>query len=451
MNAKKSCVLILAILFFMTPEAFCLQYTFQPRVSATEEYTSNIDLSEDDEDDDFITIVSAGFTAAAFGKSGGLEVSYDPAYTKYYDFDENDTWRHAADLRIWSDLTKRTKFEITDSFLRTEDPLGDEDRLVPVDGDVTQEGDATIRQNRRTYYRNTARAQLSHQFGKDDSFYIGFLYGLLRNNDSQEEDNDRYEPSAGLNYWFGPKFGFQSNAVYTKADFDQDSDFIGDGTDDFDNYAGSIRFIGRTGTRFSIFAQHNQIYRDFDGDDNDYLVYAPSAGFTYVVEKGLNLRLGAGYFYQDVDNDEDEQGIFGNGQIDKTWTSQRGSLTLAALTGLDQNNFGAENVGLERFAAVQGSAIYEFTRILSGDLNGSYRYSDVVGTADQDANDDTGSNVHRFNAGAGLNLLPLKWMKIRLGYNFRKVNSDNETDEYDEHRGLFSITLTPDQPYRYID
>jgi hypothetical protein len=212
-----------------------------------------------------------------------------------------------------------------------------------------------------------------------------------------------------------------------------------------------IRFIGRTGERFSVFAQHDQIYRDFDGDDNDYMLYAPSAGFAYVVEKGLNLRLGAGYFYLDVDNDDDEQGIFGNGQIDKTWTSKRGSLTLAALTGLDQNNFGAENVGLERFAALQSSARYELARTVTWDVNGSYRYSDVVGTADQDDNDNTGEKVHRFRAGSGLTFEPLKWMAIRLAYNFNKINSENEADEYDEHRGFLNITLTPDKPYRYID
>jgi hypothetical protein len=438
-------------MFFISTWVYALQYTFHPRVSATEEYTSNVDLTKDNEEDDFITIVSPGFTAAALGKSGGLEISYDPAYTKYLDFDENDTWRHTANLHGWSDLGKRTRLDVSNSFLYTEDPLGDEDSLELRDEDVVQEGDTTVRDTRNTYYRNTASTRLTHQFGKDDSIYAAFVYGLLRNNNSQDEDNDHYSPSVGLNYWFGPKFGIQSNATYTKASFDQDSDFIGDGTDDFDNYAGMIRFIGRTGERFSIFGQHNQIYRDFDGDDNDYIVYAPSAGFIYAVEKGLNLRLGAGYFYVEVDNDEDEQGIFGNSQIDKTWTSRRGSLSLAALTGLDQNNFGAENVGLERYAAIQGSAMYKFARTLSGDLNGSYRNSDVVGTADQDANDDTGEKVHRFRAGAGLTYNPLKWMAIRLAYNFNKVNSENNEDEYDEHRGILNITLTPDKPYRHID
>lgn len=448
---KIKCILCsVTFLFFSASFANALQYTFQPRTSVSEEYTSNVFLSNDNEKDDYITTASAGFTAAALGKTGGLEVAYDPAYNYYKNFDENNGWSHDANLRAWSELARRTRIEINDRFLRTRDPLGEEDSLALQDGSVVQEGDTTIRTGRQTYYKNKAIARLTHQFGKEDSVYAAFTYGLKRSKDDQEEDSDNYSPSLGLNYWFGPRFGVESNAVYTKAKFDQDNDFIGEGTSDFDNYAGNFMFTGRTSTRFSVFTQYNQIYRDFEGNnDNDYMVYAPSAGFTYVVEKGLNLRLGAGYFYQDVDNDQNNQGLFGNSQIDKTWTSERGSLTVAALTGLDQNNFGAQEIGLERYAGVQSSAIYKLARTVSWDINGNYRYSNAVGSADQGADEGTGKSVHRIRAGSGFTITPLKWMNIRLGYTFNKVTSDNEEDEYDEHRGMIKVTLTPSQPYRY--
>ena len=451
MRLGKICLLILSISLLITTNAFSLQYTFQPRVSVSEEYTSNVFLSEDDEKDDWITTVSAGFTARAIGKTGELEVSYDPGYRFYRDFDENDGWRHDAKLLGFSNLTKRTRVDIKNTFLYTQDPLEEEDILALRDGNVVQEGDTTVRKGRRTYYRNTAGTRVTHRFGKDDLVYAGFLYSFLRNRDPQEEDNDRYQPEAGLNYWFGPKFGIETNATYTKGEFDQDNDFVGEGTSDFDNWAGTIRGIRRINTRTSIFAQHNQIYRDYesnDADDNDYLVYAPSAGITHVVEEGLNLRLGVGYYYQEIDGDDDNQGFFSNSQIDKTWAYRRGSIMLTALTGLDQNNFGSENIGLERYAAIHGRARYDFLRNLSGDINGSYRYSDSIGNEDQGTNDDSGKNVHRYRAGAGLDYSPLKWMIIRLAYTFNKVSSDNEFDEYDEHRGLLKITLTPSQPYR---
>ena len=256
MRLRPTHLLILAISFFMTTNAFSIQYTFQPRVSASEEYTSNVFLSKDNEEDDWITTVSAGFTARALGKTGELEVSYDPGYRFYRDFDENDGWRHDARLHGFSNLTKRTRVDIRNTFLYTQDPLEEEDILALRDGQVVQEGDTTVRKGRRTYYRNTASTRVSNRFGKDDLVYAGFLYSFLRNRDPQEEDNDRYQPEAGLNYWFGPKFGIQTNATYTKGNFDQDSDFRGDGTSDFDNWAGTIRAVSRTKTRFSVFAQH---------------------------------------------------------------------------------------------------------------------------------------------------------------------------------------------------
>jgi hypothetical protein len=454
MKLKTTCFLIVAILLLMDTRAFSLQYTFTPRASASETYTSNVNLTKNNEKDDFITVVSAGFTAAALGKTAGLEVSYDPAYSKYADFSENDTWRHLANLNGWSDLSKTTRFEVRDSFLRTENPIGNENNLAVSDNNVVQEGDSTIRQNRRVYYQNTANTRLSHQFGKDDSVYAGFTYGLLRNNSSQYEDNDYYKPSVGLNYWFGPKFGFESNAAYTSASFDHGNDFTGTPTDDFKNYAGSIRFIARTNTRLSVFTQYNQTYRDFEGNEsnsNDYMLYAPSAGITYAVQKGLNLRLGGGYFYENIDNSDSKQGFFSNSQIDKIWDFERGSITLTGLTGLDQNNFGAQNIGLERYAAVQGSALYRFTRTVSWDINGNYRYSSAVGNADQGGNEDTGKDVQRIRAGSGFTLEALKWMAIRLSYDFNKVISDNAADEYDEHRAFVQFTLTPSQPYRYTE
>ena len=139
-------VVVFFSVFIFTQAAFSLQYTFQPRISASEEYTSNVFLSNDDEKDDWITTVSAGFTAKAIGKTGELEVSYDPAYSFYQDFDENDGWSHDARLTGLFNLAKRTRFDISNSFLRTKDPLGEEDILGIRDGAVVQEGDTTIRQ-----------------------------------------------------------------------------------------------------------------------------------------------------------------------------------------------------------------------------------------------------------------------------------------------------------------
>ena len=62
-------VIVLAI-FSHTPMAFSAQLTFTPRASAEGEYTDNVFLTHDDTEDDFITTLSAGFTAGLVGPVG---------------------------------------------------------------------------------------------------------------------------------------------------------------------------------------------------------------------------------------------------------------------------------------------------------------------------------------------------------------------------------------------
>ena len=95
-NIRIICMLLLITALSYHPPAFSAQFNFTPRSSAEVEYTDNVDLTEDDKEDDFITTVSAGFTAQLLGKTSGLELSFDPAYVFYEDFTGNDGWRLPA-------------------------------------------------------------------------------------------------------------------------------------------------------------------------------------------------------------------------------------------------------------------------------------------------------------------------------------------------------------------
>ena len=185
-----SLVLLIAALSH-NPMAFSAQFNFTPRSSVEVEYTDNVFLTKNNTENDFITTLSAGFTAQLLGRTSGLELSFDPGYVFYEDFTENDGWRLPASLRAWTDLTRATRLEFSNDFIRTEDPVA-RDRITAEGGRVEETGDTTVRSSRDPYYRNRARLNLSHRFGREDRVYAGFLYGLLRNDDDQVEDNDEY-------------------------------------------------------------------------------------------------------------------------------------------------------------------------------------------------------------------------------------------------------------------
>jgi hypothetical protein len=426
--------------------AFSAQFRFTPRASVQGEYTDNVFLTKDNTDDDFITRISAGFTAELLGKTNGLSLSFDPGYVFYQDFTEKNTWRLPANLRAWTDLSRATRLEFSNNFLRTEDPVAQD--LVTAEGRRVEEtGDNTLRRGRDPYYRNRARVNASHQFGREDRVYAGFLYGLLRNDDDRVEDNDEYRASAGLDYWFTQAFGSQLFGEYTRGEYSQSSDFTGVPSGDFDNLWGTVRFLGRMTRHFSLFFQYDQIKRNYtSGIDNDYVVYAPSAGFTYDFSEDMYLLLGLGIYKQVIENEKDHDDPFINGEISKTWDFTRGSINLTGLSGLTQNDFGAQNIGFQQFAAIRGTANYSFTRQITGDIGAFYRYDHTPARSDEVDQDDEDSN--RYQARVGIGYGPTRWMTLRLGYEFNKYDT-NANDDYTENRVLLTITLAPDQPWRF--
>ena len=260
---KTLSIALLTAALLHNPIAFCAQFNFMPRATTTSEYTDNVNLTKDDKKDDFIIVVGAGFTASLLGKTSGAELSFDQSYAFYDKNTDNDAWRIPLNFRAWTALSKNTDLTFTNTFLLTEDPVA-QDRLTAEGGSVEETGDTTVRRGRNQYYRNRARLDASHQFGREDRVYAGFLYGLLRNDDDQVEDNDEYRPSVGLDYWFSQKFGSQFFGEFTRGEFKQRSDFDGEPTSDFDNWLGTLRLLGRMTRHFSLFFQYDQVYRDFD-------------------------------------------------------------------------------------------------------------------------------------------------------------------------------------------
>ena len=439
-------LIALVTLVSLSSGTFAAQFNFTPRASAQEEYTDNVFLTDDNTEDDFITRVSAGFIAELLGKTSGVSLSFFPGYNWYEEFDENNTWNLPANLRAWVQPSRATRFEFTDTFIRTEDPVP-QDQLVSQNNQVEEVGDPTVRRGREPYYRNLAAIRASHQFGEEDQVYGGFRWGLLRNDDDQVEDNDFYRPYAGLDYWFSQWFGSNFWGEYTRGEYDQQSGFTGIPSGDFNNYWGYARFLGRMTRHFSLFVQYDQIYRNYtSGIENDYLVYAPSAGFSYDISEDAYVRLGLGYYWQDIDNENMQENPFINGEASKTWNFRRGLINILGLAGLSQQDFGAQNTGFQQFASVGGTGVYNFTRKFFGDLNAYYRYSHTPEDTNLGGGDDL--NTHQVRTGAGLGFLPWRWMTLALRYqlNWYETNTDND---YTENRVIFSITLQPDRPWRF--
>jgi Putative beta-barrel porin 2 len=446
---------VIATIFFTVSNAAAFQATFLPRMSVSGEYTDNYYLSEDAEEDEFITVISIGFTTELLWQHSGIEISYDPAYAIYNEFSENDTWRHTALLYGWSDLTRNNRLEIRDAFVRTEDPLGEEDINNLRSEDPAIAADPTLRTTRDPYWTNTASVRFANRFGENDSFYLEYAYGILENEDEALEDNTRHIPSAGLTYWFTPQWGSEIIVSYTKAEYDREDVFYNDPeavpSDDFEQANGSIRLIKRFTRQFEGYLAYSHTYVDFETTEEDYQIYNPYIGFNYEVAQDKTITVDVGYFYQDYDEEiegrDDKSGPTADIVFEKTF--QRGSVSLTGSGGYDGAYFGAENLGLSTFYEAGIDADYNLTRRITGDVFGSYRQDKY-----EDEDFDPVRRDKTTNGGVGLSYEYERWLSsninfiIRAEYSYNKVDSSIDTNDYEENRGLFTITLTRSQPYR---
>jgi len=418
-------------LFLTTSISFGYKATFMPRLSVKGEYTDNILLSENDDaiQDDVITTVSPGFTAELVGKKGDAKISYDPAYAFYNDFDEFNGWRHQARFSGMYMIGKKTRFDVRDNFLYTEDPLINDDLAVIRTEDPTLPIDSTNRKNRRVYTTNFASVDLNHQFGEYHSFKLGFNHGLLSEDDPAREDQQNYSPSAGLTYWFGPKWGFNVDGSYKRYEYEV--------SNNVDRYVGNVSLLKNFSKSFFGYVGYSHSVVNRDGDSEDDIIYNPSVGFKYNIEKDISLLFNVGYFYSDYEFRKDEQGASADIRLIKRF--EHGQINFSALSGADYDFYSAENLGFNLFYEAGVSGTYQLAKHFNGKIYGSYRNTEY-----KDASDRRDKSPI---LGAGLTWRALEWMYLGINYRFRSVDSTIDTIDYDENRVSVSITVSPTVPF----
>jgi hypothetical protein len=424
------------------------QVNFLPELLLSQTYSDNIFLNPDDEEDDFITEVGVSLGGEVLWPTAAFSLNYTPSYNWFAQNSGEDFWRHAARLSAWKEYKRNTRFEFRNSFLYTQDPLDSSD-VVDAD-DPLSRPDIESDRNRRgleIYYTNVSEARVSHRFGAEDQVFGGLGYSILREVDSVAEDensdeNDIWVPFVGFAYWFNVRWGIEGNGLYSHRDFKD--------RNDREEYTGNARLIRQFSRQLGCFVDYQHTYLDFDLNsdeppESDYNVYAPSAGIRYQIEENALITIGFGYLWQrfeDNDISDDQEIPFVNSEIYKTWPFRKGFVTLLGGSGYGIDDTGSEDLGLNIYYEGRATTGYNFTTRMAGDLFAGYRWDDYP-------DEEPARTDKTISAGAGVNYQALRWMNMRLEYNFNDVNSDSDEYEYTENRVMFLVTLTPSQPYRF--
>ena len=393
---------------------------FKPRISVQEEYTSNIDLTSENEREDFITTVSPGlgFSATENRQAKiGLDLDYSLGLVFYAHNSEDNYVSHTGTLNTWYSFGHRWTLRVWDRYIRSQDPV-EEYVAIEVQPGVYYPG---TQRGRYTYERNIVEPSLTYQFGKEDRLELIYRNNYYETENPVGEDSLGHTAIPRLTYWFNIHNGVILEYTYLNVDYDFQPDLTGN--------RGRGRYTYRFNPKTSIFVDYIYDSIDYDPPGVDFYVHNPSVGITHAFTPTLNARLQVGYFWRDPEEGETTEGLSVDAGI--TQRTRRLTLDLAVQGGYHYDFFSYETLGFYRYYRGVASLSYQLAQRLSFSL---------IGTVERDEYVDIDRKDWFYRGGPTLSYQPWRWLTASLGGTYGQRESDQDLNDYEEWRAFFRLT-----------
>jgi hypothetical protein len=407
-------------LLLTTLPAFAqFHYELTPGISVFETYDDNIDFTPTNEISDYITGLTPSLNFDVLTERTDLRFYYAPTFVFYKDNKQNNTTRHLATLTWGQELSRYLRFNLTDTYYQSEEPIEHSDTVVG------------IRNTRQTYQRNLGEASVSFLFGPENRISLGYGVNHLINEDPSIDDGRIQTPNATLAYWFNVKDGVEFNYEYIKADFWQDE---GLARDDFTGHGGGARYIHRFNPQTSVSVRYDITTRDFDLLPADFDVHQGLAGFAHAFSPNVSLSLVGGYFMVDFKQFDDEE----TGpayDVLLTTRFERGTFTIGGTGGwwFYGDTIDPENRGITKYYRADTRIEYQLAERFGIYAGGFYRLDrDVTTKREWDI----------WRGDAGLSWSFFQYFVLSLDYRYALRDDDVDTADYKNNRIMLNITAS---------
>ncbi len=258
-------------------------WTLTPRLSIHEQYDDNLDLEPENENSDWITVVSPGISLELEAPNTTTTLDYEAGFSFYADDSSRNSASHQGQVELDQNLSRYLRFHLSDTFVRSEDAI------------VETEDGIDIRRERGIYYRNTGEASLSYDFGVENLVTAGYRNHYMDDRSSMNEDSVGNEGFVNLDAWFTPRFGIGITSLYNQSRFER--------SDNFDQYAAGLTVNYRWQEARRVYARYDLLYQDFEPSEADnYRVHQGSLDLSMALSAYTDLNLEGGYFIQDYLN-----------------------------------------------------------------------------------------------------------------------------------------------------
>lgn len=401
---------LLGLVFIMPLSVLAAEMEFHPYVSVKEEYDDNINLTPTDEEEDWVTTLSPGFSLTYDGRSLAATVDYSLEYILYKNnSDDNqdkfsDIQRADANLLFFGGRP----FTLTLSEVISREAI-DERQVYSADNQ---------RINKTTVYDTGISPQYRWQMTPTLALVLGYDYQRTDYTDSAGDDGQDHSGRLALVKQLSAALKTSANYSYSRhlAELDED---------EYDEENITLAFGYTPNARLSLNLEGGlaRVKYDLSGEDTDETTWSFDLGYRLTEVFNLTAAYSQG-FVTSIAN-----GLTRSREASAGLTWNRELFTLTTELYWDQSDYLAED--REDMAyGWRGSLSHQFSRSLSGSLDGEYEYAEF---------DDPGPNeeVHHYELGASL-AMKIRRIMTTLAYRYRDHGSNRDENDYTNN----TVTLT---------
>ena len=427
MEKKQSCIVILLMLFFLVQPVFAgVQYHLATSLSTGLEYDDNIYLDPDHEVDDWNFMVEPEISWQAQAQHAGLEIVYRPGINTYFDDSSLNYVSHDLTGLVHYQPWEYLSLELEDHYLHSEDPLDDEDRDRGEGEHGGEGGRAGERQGRNVFYRNDSSVRATYTFGVDRLLEVGYRFGILQNEDPEEEDSKEHAVTSHLGFRFDPRNLIDLDYVFTRG--------LYEGPDDFYSHEITTRYTRTFTPALDVYGEIG--YTDYQYDntslEEDWHEYDANLGIVYRFWEHYTLDLSYGRYDRNTDGDgDDADGDNFHASLVRDFEHQ--SFTLSFDQGTDVDDFSGDNNGYTEFWRVQAAFTYAFAdrwTLTGSGLVGNDDYQDELESHDEDS----------YEVNVSLAYVVFPWLSLSVEYTYDENDSSIDEDDYTDNRVAFRAT-----------
>jgi hypothetical protein len=208
---------------------------------------------------------------------------------------------------------------------------------------------------------------------------------------------------------------------------------VGPQTPDFTSQNPHGRYTYRFDAQMSVFADYAFVYQDNDDPGIDYTVNNPSVGIIYNFNPTLTGLAQVGYFWMNPERGDDFTGITSNLSI--TQRDRQTTYTLAFNSGYQQNQFGFDNLGFNKYCGGSVIISHSVTQRFNVGFIGTAQYTEYAFS---------NQNDWLYAADATASYQILKWLTLGGRVGYQQNDSNIATNSYDEWHAFLTLSAAFD-------